>query len=112
MRGVGRCPTAGSAQLDTRRPTPARERSGCPGACRSATPDAPPWLQLAQQGGVTAEEAADVVIAGMQEERFLITTGDDTRRDFRHKAEDFDSWISQLQAWHDQLQPDVGPSGP
>ena len=48
----------------------------------------------------------------MQEERFLITTGEDTLRDFRHKAGDFDSWIRQLQAWHDQLQPDVGPTGP
>ncbi|MGE0881118.1 MAG: SDR family NAD(P)-dependent oxidoreductase [Acidimicrobiia bacterium] len=77
---------------------------------RRATSDAvPPWLQLAQVGGVTSEEAADIVIAGMAEERFLITTGDDTVRDFRHKAEDFDSWIRQLQGWHDELQPDVGP---
>jgi NAD(P)-dependent dehydrogenase (short-subunit alcohol dehydrogenase family) len=79
---------------------------------RAVGPDTPPWLQLAQQGGISAEEAAEIVIAGMQEERFLITTGDDTLRDFRHKAGDFDSWIRQLQAWHDQLQPDVGPTGP
>ena len=80
---------------------------------REATGEAtPPWLQLAQVGGITAEEAADIVIAGIAEERFLITTGDDTLRDFRHKAEDFDSWIRQLQGWHDQLQPDIGPDGP
>jgi NAD(P)-dependent dehydrogenase (short-subunit alcohol dehydrogenase family) len=71
-----------------------------------------PWLQLAQVGGITSQEAAEVVIAGMAEERFLITTGEDTVRDFRHKAQDFDSWIRQLQAWHDQLQPDIGPDGP
>jgi hypothetical protein len=48
------------------------------------------------------------VIEGMEEERFLITTCDDMRRNFRHKAGDFDAWIRQLQGWRDQLQPDVG----
>jgi NAD(P)-dependent dehydrogenase (short-subunit alcohol dehydrogenase family) len=75
---------------------------------RAVTGGVPPWLELAQQGGVTSERAADIVIEGMEAERFLITTGDDSLRDFRHKASDFDSWIRQLQDWHDQLQPDVG----
>jgi NAD(P)-dependent dehydrogenase (short-subunit alcohol dehydrogenase family) len=75
---------------------------------RSVANGVPPWLELAQVDGISAQEAADIVIAGMREERFLITTGADTIRDFRHKAEDFDSWIRQLQDWHDQLQPGVG----
>lgn len=71
-------------------------------------PNLPEWLRMAQVGGITADEAAAIVVAGVREERFLITTGDDTLRDFRMKAADFDAWIRQLQHWHDEMQPDVG----
>ena len=47
-----------------------------------------------------------------RDERFLITTGDDTVEDLRRKADDFDGWIRRLQGWHDELQPDIGPAGP
>ena len=79
---------------------------------KSRSDDIPDWLKLAQVGGITSDEAADIVVAGMDEERFLITTAADTVRDFRHKAEDFDSWIRQLQGWHDAFQPGVGPDSP
>jgi len=76
---------------------------------RATAGDVPPWLQLAMSGGVTAEEAAAITLAGLHDERFLIATGEDTLEDFRRKAEDFDGWIRRLQTWHDELQPDVGP---
>jgi NAD(P)-dependent dehydrogenase (short-subunit alcohol dehydrogenase family) len=74
--------------------------------------DPPPWLQMAMVDGVTAEEAAAITIDALRREQFLITTGEDTIRDFRQKADDFDAWIRRLQTWHDELQPDIGPAGP
>lgn len=70
-----------------------------------------PWMQLAMDDGVTSDEAAAPALAGLRAEHFLISMGDDTVRDLRHKADDFDSWIGQLRSWHDELQPDVGPRG-
>jgi NAD(P)-dependent dehydrogenase (short-subunit alcohol dehydrogenase family) len=67
-----------------------------------------PALALAQVGGVTAEEAAERFVAGIEDDRFLVLTYDDVLADFRARADDFGAWIRRLQEWHDVLQPDVG----
>lgn len=71
--------------------------------------DVPAPYRMAISRAVSADEAARIVVDGTKSGRFLITTGDDTLRDLRHKARDFDGWIAQLRDWHDTLQPDVGP---
>src|SRR5256885_68990 len=92
----------------------ARQRTAEPNGSsltRAAPEGVPAWLQRAMVGGVTADEAAAIALAGMRAERFLITTGDDTLEDLQRKAVDFDAWIQRLQGWHDELQPDIGPNG-
>jgi NAD(P)-dependent dehydrogenase (short-subunit alcohol dehydrogenase family) len=71
--------------------------------------DVPASIQMAMRRAVSAADAAAMLVEGVKKGQFLITTADDTMRDLRHKAADFDGWIAQLQAWHDTVQPDVGP---
>jgi NAD(P)-dependent dehydrogenase (short-subunit alcohol dehydrogenase family) len=72
--------------------------------------DVPDWLRLAMTTGISAREAADILLEGAAAGHFLVTTAAQTILDMRRKAADFDSWITALQQWHDLLQPQVGPS--
>ena len=71
-----------------------------------------PALKLAQVGGVTAEDAAALFVAGIEEDRFLVLTYHDVLDDFRERADDFEAWIGRLQEWHDVVQPEIGRAGP
>jgi len=71
--------------------------------------DVPVSIQMAMSRAVSADDAASILVEGVKNGQFLITTAGDTARDFRHKARDFDGWIAQLQTWHDTVQPEVGP---
>ena len=75
-------------------------------------PDAPLALRMAMSRAISAEEAARMLIDGVAQGEFLIPTADDTFRDLRHKASDYDGWVTQLRNWHDLIEPEVGPAGP
>lgn len=72
--------------------------------------DAPAGIRMAMRQAVSADDAASILVEGAKKRQFLITTAEDTTRDLQHKARDFDGWIAQLRAWHDTVQPEVGPA--
>lgn len=71
--------------------------------------DVPVSYQMAMSRAVSADDAASILVEGVKTGQFLITTAGDTMRDLQHKARDFEGWIAQLGAWHDTVQPEVGP---
>jgi NAD(P)-dependent dehydrogenase (short-subunit alcohol dehydrogenase family) len=52
--------------------------------------------QVKRLGVIEPEEVADVVVAGLREERFLILPHPDVARYFRNKAADHDRWLGAM----------------
>ena len=56
----------------------------------------PKSQQVGLQGAITPEQAADAVIEGIWEERFLILSHPEARTFFQRKASDHDRWLAGM----------------
>ena len=54
---------------------------------------------------VSAEEAADAVIEGLEQEQFLILPHPDVLEYFRRKANDYDRWIRGMRRLEAGIKP-------
>jgi NAD(P)-dependent dehydrogenase (short-subunit alcohol dehydrogenase family) len=52
------------------------------------------WFAVA--GAVEPEEAADIIVQGIHDERFLILTHPKVEKYFRGKAADYDGWLAKM----------------
>ena len=50
-----------------------------------------------------ADAVADVVVAGLANERFLILPHPEVAEYFRHKADDYDRWLRGMRRLQDRL---------
>ncbi len=54
-------------------------------------------------GSKSPEEVADVVVAGLADERFLILPHPEVAEYFRRKADDYDRWLGGMRRWQAQI---------
>jgi NAD(P)-dependent dehydrogenase (short-subunit alcohol dehydrogenase family) len=55
-------------------------------------------------GAIEPEDVAEVVIAGLAEERFLILPHPEVAKYFRHKADDYDRWLRGMRRLSAQVR--------
>jgi NAD(P)-dependent dehydrogenase (short-subunit alcohol dehydrogenase family) len=63
------------------------------------------WLD---QGSVSAEEVAEVVVRGMEAERFLILPHPEVIEYFRRKSSDYDRWIRGMRRYRADIMKNYG----
>lgn len=51
------------------------------------------------RSAITVEHAADVVVRGMEDERFMIMTDPHAADDLQHRHDDWDGWLEGLSPW-------------
>ena len=59
-------------------------------------------------GSVAAEDAAEAVVKGLEEERFLILTHPEVGEYFQRKAADYDRWIRGMRRLQERVKADHG----
>ena len=60
-------------------------------------------------GALEPEDVAAAVIAGLDEERFMILPHPEVADYFRHKADDYERWLRGMRRLNAQVQLDLGP---
>jgi NAD(P)-dependent dehydrogenase (short-subunit alcohol dehydrogenase family) len=65
--------------------------------------DSDPIHRYLHLHSITAEDAAEAVLAGIQDEKFLILPHPEVLDFFRHKTEDYDRWIRGFQRLQQKL---------
>jgi hypothetical protein len=56
------------------------------------------WFAVA--GAIEPEEAAEVTLRGIRDERFLILTHPKVEKYFQGKAADYDGWLAKMRHLH------------
>ena len=89
------CPQAVATNIGQNSPQPKR-MTGMPGVA-------------SRDGVLSAEQAIDVVVEALREERFWVLPHPEVAEYVRRKADDVDRWISGMQRWQGRMFP-VGKS--
>ena len=62
-----------------------------------------PVADMLREAALEPDAVADVVVAGLADERFLILPHPEVAEYFRHKADDYDRWLRGMRRLQDRL---------
>jgi NAD(P)-dependent dehydrogenase (short-subunit alcohol dehydrogenase family) len=76
----------------------------CPQGVRTGMLNESSGPQFLLEGALTPEAVADAVVAGMEDERFLILPHPEVRTYFERKATDYDRWLRGMRRLHARIR--------